>query len=101
VADIQASNKSLSHQESDNPLLSCAIKLPEFKERIVTGWQRFSSGLWRVPKGDIYGAYCADQFPKLKTFVEGGHNNKQVLLCVAPHQRQHMCVKNAFRTRPF
>jgi len=73
VADIHASKQSLPYQENDNPLLSGAMKLPRFKERIVTGWQRFSSGLWRLPKGDIYDAYCADQFPKLKTFVEGGH----------------------------
>lgn len=69
---IHASRQSVTHQETENPLLSGAIKLPEFKERLVTGWRRFSSGLWRVPEGDICAAYCGDQFPKLRTFVEGG-----------------------------
>lgn len=73
MADIHASKQSPAHQENENPLLSGAIKLPEFKDRIVTGWRRFSSGHWRVPEGDIYSAYCAHQFPKLNSFVEGGH----------------------------
>src|SRR5271156_3302825 len=64
--------RTVTHEENENPLLSGTIKLPEFKERIVTGWRRFSSGLWRVPEGDIAAAYCGDQFPKLKTFIEGG-----------------------------
>src|ERR1700693_6112961 len=39
---------------------------------IVTGWRRFSSGLWRVPEGDIQAAYCADTFPKVKIFTHDG-----------------------------
>jgi hypothetical protein len=50
-------------------------------ERIVADWRRFSSGLWRVPEGDIQAAYCADIFPKVKVFMHesrlftncGGH----------------------------
>jgi len=42
-------------------------------EKVFTGWQRFSSGLWRVPKGDISAAYSAETFPKIKLFShEGG-----------------------------
>jgi hypothetical protein len=42
-------------------------------EKITVHWQRFSSGLWRVPKGDISAAYCAESFPKIKVFIhEGG-----------------------------
>ena len=41
-------------------------------ERILTDWRRFSCGLWRIPEGDIAGAYCADTFPRLKAFSEGG-----------------------------
>ncbi|MCI0541606.1 MAG: hypothetical protein L0Z50_40930 [Verrucomicrobiales bacterium] len=41
-------------------------------ERIVTHWRRFSSGLWRVPEGDIQAAYCADTFPKIKVFMHKG-----------------------------
>ncbi|MCI0539186.1 MAG: hypothetical protein L0Z50_28595 [Verrucomicrobiales bacterium] len=41
-------------------------------ERIVTDWRRFSSGLWRVPEGDIQVAYCAEAFPKVKVFMHEG-----------------------------
>jgi hypothetical protein len=41
-------------------------------ERIVTNWRRFSSGLWRVPKGDISAAYCAEIFPKVRVFTHEG-----------------------------
>jgi hypothetical protein len=41
-------------------------------EQIVTNWRRFSSGLWRVPEGDISAAYSAECFPKVKTFVHEG-----------------------------
>ena len=40
--------------------------------RVVTHWRRFSSGLWRVPEGDIDAAYCADTFPKIKVFTHEG-----------------------------
>lgn len=40
--------------------------------RIITHWRRFSSGLWRVPEGDISSAYCADTFPKIKVFTHEG-----------------------------
>jgi hypothetical protein len=39
--------------------------------RIVTPWQRFSCGLWRVPEGDISGAYSADTMPRVKTLGIG------------------------------
>jgi hypothetical protein len=41
-------------------------------EQIVTNWRRFSSGLWRVPEGDISAAYSAECFPKVKTFINEG-----------------------------
>jgi len=50
--------------------IGAAAQLPE---SIVTNWQRFSTGLWRVPKGDIQAAYCADTFPKIKVFMHDGH----------------------------
>lgn len=43
-----------------------------FPERVVVHWRRFSSGLWRVPEGDIQAAYCADTFPKVKVFMHEG-----------------------------
>ena len=39
---------------------------------IVTHWCRFSSGLWRVPEGDISAAYSADTMPKVSVFVHEG-----------------------------
>lgn len=44
-----------------------------FPDRVVVHWRRFSSGLWRVPEGDIQAAYCADTFPKIKVFMHEGH----------------------------
>lgn len=43
-----------------------------FPERVVVHWRRFSSGLWRVPEGDVQAAYCADIFPKVKVFMHEG-----------------------------
>jgi hypothetical protein len=40
---------------------------------IITHWRRFSSGLWRVPEGDIQAAYRADTFPKIKVVTHEGH----------------------------
>ena len=41
-------------------------------ERVITNWRRFSSGLWRVPEGDISAAYSAEIFPKLRVFSHEG-----------------------------
>jgi len=41
-------------------------------DKVVTHWRRFSSGLWRVPEGDISAAYCAESFPKIKVFIHEG-----------------------------
>ena len=40
--------------------------------RIITNWRRFSSGLWRVPEGDIAAAYSASILPKVSVFVHEG-----------------------------
>jgi len=40
--------------------------------RIVTSWRRFSSGLWRVPQGDISEAYSAEIMPRVKVFTHDG-----------------------------
>jgi hypothetical protein len=53
--------------------LSILSEAPIWPEKVVTGWRRFSSGLWRVPEGDIQAAYCADTFPKVKVFTHDGH----------------------------
>lgn len=41
-------------------------------ETVTTGWRRFSSGLWRVPEGDIHAAYSGQSLPKLKVFHHDG-----------------------------
>jgi hypothetical protein len=41
-------------------------------DKIVTDWRRFSSGLWRVPEGDIQAAYSAESFPRVKVFTHNG-----------------------------
>lgn len=41
-------------------------------DKVVTHWRRFSSGLWRVPEGDISAAYSAESFPKIKVFTHEG-----------------------------
>jgi hypothetical protein len=40
--------------------------------RIVVSWRRFSSGLWRVPEGDISDAYSAETMPRVKVFTHEG-----------------------------
>src|SRR3984957_8814265 len=45
---------------------------PQSPANIVTHWRRFSSGLWRVPEGDISAAYSAESFPKIKVFTHEG-----------------------------
>jgi hypothetical protein len=41
-------------------------------DKVMTHWRRFSSGLWRVPEGDISAAYSAESFPKIKVFTHEG-----------------------------
>ncbi len=40
--------------------------------RVTVDWRRFSSGLWRLPEGDIQAAYCADILPNVKVFRDEG-----------------------------
>ena len=40
--------------------------------RFEVSWRRFSSGLWRVPEGDISDAYSADTMPRVKVFFHEG-----------------------------
>jgi hypothetical protein len=55
----------------NSPLL-VSTEARALPERIVTAWRRFSSGLWRLPEGDIQAAYCADTFPQVKVFMHAG-----------------------------
>jgi hypothetical protein len=40
--------------------------------RICVSWRRFSSGLWRVPEGDIFDAYSAETMPRVNVFTHEG-----------------------------
>lgn len=52
--------------------LAGPVGINRWPKRITTEWRRFSCGLWGIPEGDISAAYCADTFPRLKAFSEGG-----------------------------
>ena len=72
----------------NSPLLVSA-DAPALPERVVTDWRRFSSGLWRLPEGDIQAAYCADTFPKVKVFMDAARlfTNRDGLLPVDSRRR--------------
>ena len=55
-----------------NPEFLVASYNRAWPEKVMTNWRRFSSGLWRVPQGDISAAYCAETFPKVKIFAHNG-----------------------------
>jgi len=61
--------------------------------RIVTHWRRFSSGLWRVPEGDIAAAYCADIFPKVKVFT---HEGRLFTNCGCAYSKYFAAEVNAY-----
>ena len=41
-------------------------------ECVTVNWRRLSSGLWRVPEGDIHAAYSAESFPRVAVFTHAG-----------------------------
>jgi hypothetical protein len=65
-----AMKRKVMHGKNILPLVSADASI--LPERVVTHWRRFSSGLWRVPEGDIQAAYCAETFPKIKVFMHEG-----------------------------
>ena len=48
-------------------------QLGEWPKEIIIEPSRLASGVWRDGEGDISAAYCADTFPKIRTFVHKGH----------------------------
>lgn len=44
----------------------------QWPQEILVEPSRLASGIWGEPEGDIADAYCADRFPKVKTFVHDG-----------------------------
>jgi hypothetical protein len=49
-----------------------AIPRKEWPKEIIVEPSRLASGIWGEPEGDINAAYCADIFPKIRTFVHEG-----------------------------
>lgn len=45
---------------------------PPWPEEIIVEPLRLEIGIWGYPEGDISAAYCADTFPKVKTFRHDG-----------------------------
>ncbi len=65
--------------------------------RIVVPWRRFSSGLWRVPEGDIAAAYCAETFPKIKVFT---HEGRWFTNCGYHHAKFFDCAADCYPLIP-
>ena len=46
--------------------------LSTWPDGVTVNWRRLSSGLWRVPEGDIHAAYSAEGFPRVAVFTHEG-----------------------------
>ena len=55
-----------------NPTLVLSTAPSAWPECVTVNWRRLSSGLWRVPEGDIHGAYSAESFPRVAVFAHEG-----------------------------
>jgi len=55
-----------------NSTLLLATAPNAWPECITVNWRRLSSGLWRVPEGDIHAAYSAERFPRVAVFTHEG-----------------------------
>ena len=62
--------KTVSNQPQEWKLVSFR-ECPTL-ERIITRWQRFSSGVWQMPKGDICAAYSGQTLPRVSVFRHQG-----------------------------
>ena len=55
-----------------NSTLLLATSPNTWPECVTVNWRRLSSGLWRVPEGDIHAAYSAESFPRVAVFTHEG-----------------------------
>ncbi len=62
--------KTVSNQPQEWKLVS--LRERPTPERIITRWQRFSSGHWHMPKGDICAAYSGQTLPRVSVFRHEG-----------------------------
>ena len=49
-----------------------AISQKTWPEEVFVEPSRLETGIWGNPEGDIQAAYCADTFPKIRTFTHDG-----------------------------
>src|SRR4051812_37078364 len=76
---ISRSKPSTSHpaSESGAAFLMHELALPtteakQWPDEIFVEPSRLATGIWGEREGDIAAAYCADTFPKIKTFSHEG-----------------------------
>ena len=55
-----------------NPTLFISAATSTWPDCVTVNWRRLSSGLWRVPEGDIHAAYSAESFPRIAVFAHEG-----------------------------
>jgi hypothetical protein len=55
-----------------NPTLVLSTAPSAWPECVTVNWRRLSSGLWRVPEGDIHATYSAESFPRVTVFTDEG-----------------------------
>jgi hypothetical protein len=55
-----------------NPTLFISAATSTWPDCVTINWRRLSSGLWRVPEGDIHAAYSAESFPRVAVFTHEG-----------------------------
>jgi predicted GIY-YIG superfamily endonuclease len=60
------------NQVAQLPLETCSSNGKSWPYVILIEPGRLACGLWGYGEGDIYKAYCADTFPKIRTFLHEG-----------------------------
>jgi len=55
-----------------NPTLALSTAPSTWPECVKVNWRRLSSGLWRLPEGDIHATYSAESFPRIAVFTHEG-----------------------------
>src|SRR5437867_1984498 len=55
-----------------NPTLFLSTAPSNWPDFVTVNWRRLSSGLWRVPEGDIHATYSAESFPQVAVFTHEG-----------------------------
>ena len=56
-----------------NPTLFISAATSTWLDCVTVNWRRLSSGLWRMPEGDVHTTYSAESFPRVAVFTHEGH----------------------------